>query len=121
MFALQLSCLSAEPENENDEQPVMAAVMAAASAIAGKTDNLARSIRDTFLNQGNFIISADPHDDLADAGPELEVRAFLVDAAHHGGRLDHALAALVPEFSRNYLQQLIEAGAVMVNRLPATR
>ena len=30
-------------------------------------------------------------------------------------RLDRALADLVPEFSRNYLQQLIELGAVQVN------
>jgi 23S rRNA pseudouridine1911/1915/1917 synthase len=30
----------------------------------------------------------------------------------HGERLDRALAQLVPEFSRSYLQQLIEAGAV---------
>ena len=34
----------------------------------------------------------------------------MIDAAHHGERLDRALAALVPEFSRSYLQQLIEAG-----------
>ena len=36
----------------------------------------------------------------------------MVDATQHGERLDRALAALVPEFSRSYLQQLIEAGAV---------
>ncbi|MDR3454123.1 MAG: RluA family pseudouridine synthase [Rhodoferax sp.] len=33
----------------------------------------------------------------------------------HGERLDRALVALVPEFSRSYLQQLIEARAVSVN------
>ncbi|MES2787615.1 MAG: RluA family pseudouridine synthase [Pseudomonadota bacterium] len=44
-----------------------------------------------------------------------------MDAAHHGRRLDHALAALVPEFSRSYLQQLIEAGAVKINHAGATR
>ena len=32
--------------------------------------------------------------------------------AQHGMRLDRALSELVPEFSRSYLQQLIEAGAV---------
>ncbi|MDB5915402.1 MAG: rluD, partial [Ramlibacter sp.] len=32
----------------------------------------------------------------------------------HGQRLDRALAHLVPEFSRSYLQQLIEAGAVRI-------
>ncbi|WP_260397182.1 RluA family pseudouridine synthase [Variovorax sp. KBW07] len=41
-----------------------------------------------------------------------ELRPFVVDPAQHGQRLDRALAALVPEFSRSYLQQLIEAGAV---------
>ncbi|RYY98429.1 MAG: RluA family pseudouridine synthase [Comamonadaceae bacterium] len=54
-------------------------------------------------------------DDLLDEpGAELEVRPFTVGADLHGGRLDRALAALVPEFSRSYLQQLIEAGAVTV-------
>ncbi len=89
--------------------------------MAGSADNLARSIGKTFLNQGNFIISTDLHEDLADAGPDAETRAFIVDAAHHGRRLDHALAALVPEFSRSYLQQLIEAGAVTINGVAATR
>jgi 23S rRNA pseudouridine1911/1915/1917 synthase len=37
-----------------------------------------------------------------------------VDRAQHGQRLDRALAAQVPEFSRSYLQQLIEAGAVRI-------
>jgi 23S rRNA pseudouridine1911/1915/1917 synthase len=32
----------------------------------------------------------------------------------HGQRLDRALAHLVPEFSRSYLQHLIEAGAVRI-------
>ncbi|UVH61207.1 RluA family pseudouridine synthase [Variovorax paradoxus] len=41
-----------------------------------------------------------------------EQRPFVIDPAQHGQRLDRALAALVPEFSRSYLQQLIEAGAV---------
>jgi 23S rRNA pseudouridine1911/1915/1917 synthase len=81
------------------------------------------------LNQGNFIISTDPShpeahgvlDDIADAGPASETRPFVVDAAHHGGRLDRALAALVPELSRSYLQQLVDAGAVTLNGAPATR
>ncbi len=45
----------------------------------------------------------------------------MIEAAQHGERLDRALAALVPEFSRSYLQQLIEAGAVSFNGAPATR
>ena len=79
----------------------------------------------TFLNQAAAIISAtppspvspdgdwdvdgEPHDD---AGAEAEL---------HGQRLDRALAALVPEFSRNYLRQLIEAGAARIQGAPAAK
>jgi 23S rRNA pseudouridine1911/1915/1917 synthase len=52
---------------------------------------------------------------------ESELRPFAVDAALHGERLDRALAVLVPEFSRSYLQQLVEAGAVTVAGKAATR
>jgi 23S rRNA pseudouridine1911/1915/1917 synthase len=52
---------------------------------------------------------------------ESELRPFAVDAALHGERLDRALAALVPELSRSYLQQLVEGGAVMLAGKPATR
>lgn len=54
-------------------------------------------------------------------GPQSELRPFQINALHHGDRLDRALAALVPEFSRSYLQQLIEAGAVALNGAAATR
>jgi 23S rRNA pseudouridine1911/1915/1917 synthase len=47
--------------------------------------------------------------------PEEEVRLSQVPVALHGLRLDRALAQLVPEFSRNYLQQLIEQGDVLVD------
>ena len=96
------------------------------------------------MKQGKFIISAglapaaragpfgagprgSPDDalaaleDPADAGPEAELRPFTIAASHHGERLDRTLAALAPEFSRSYLQQLIEAGAVSLNGAPATR
>jgi 23S rRNA pseudouridine1911/1915/1917 synthase len=92
------------------------------------------------LKQGKFIISTDPFDpaedkppaadtqplddealDTAETGAEIELRPFVIDAAHHGERLDRALAVLAPEFSRSYLQQLIEAGAVSLKGAPATR
>jgi 23S rRNA pseudouridine1911/1915/1917 synthase len=73
------------------------------------------------LKQGKFIISTDPLEDVADAGPEAELRPFVIEAMHHGERLDRALAALAPEFSRSYLQQLIEAGAVALNGVTAGR
>ncbi|MFO6419490.1 RluA family pseudouridine synthase [Hylemonella sp. W303a] len=48
-----------------------------------------------------------------DAGEaELERRPWRIPPELHGQRLDRALSELVPEFSRSYLQQLIEAGAV---------
>jgi 23S rRNA pseudouridine1911/1915/1917 synthase len=69
------------------------------------------------------IISADPsggtsevaeHEEAADLSDASEIRTFLIGEGQHGQRLDRALAALVPEFSRSYLQQLIEAGVVEV-------
>jgi len=62
-----------------------------------------------------------PFEDALDAGPEIELRSFVIAASQHGQRLDRALAQLVPEFSRSYLQQLIESGAVTVNGKAATR
>jgi 23S rRNA pseudouridine1911/1915/1917 synthase len=50
---------------------------------------------------------------------EVEVRACAVDAALHGQRLDQALVALAPEFSRNHLQSLIKRGHVMLDGRPA--
>ncbi len=62
------------------------------------------------------IISADPvSDDLDEASEgvsEVELRPWTIGVDQHGLRLDRALSELVPEFSRSYLQQLIEAGAV---------
>ena len=81
------------------------------------------------MKQGKFIISADPPrpeaqaglEDALDAGPDAELRPFTIEAGQHGERLDRALAALVPEFSRSHLQQLIEAGAVSLNAAVASR
>ena len=50
--------------------------------------------------------------DAADATDNAELRSLAVPVSLHGQRLDRALAALVPEFSRSYLSQLIESGAV---------
>lgn len=55
----------------------------------------------------------------------FETREAGAEPAWHGMRLDKALTALVPEFSRSYLQQLIEGGHVWVDgravRTPAQR
>ncbi len=80
------------------------------------------------LNQAWRIISTAPPDgpagagpaagfdeELADAAAAVEQRVLQVPAEHHGDRLDRALAALVPEFSRSYLSQLVADGAACVN------
>jgi 23S rRNA pseudouridine1911/1915/1917 synthase len=54
-------------------------------------------------------------------GSEGEVREFVIQPGLHGTRLDRALAELVPEFSRSYLQQLIEAGAVRLGGKAVTK
>lgn len=54
---------------------------------------------------------AAPEDEAAADAP-VERRETVLDAAQHGARLDLALVALVPEFSRNYLQQLVAQGRV---------
>lgn len=65
------------------------------------------------------------YDDAADANTEAELRQLDVPAGLHGERLDRALATLVTEFSRNYLRQLVEDGAVQLSgvlaRKPAQR
>lgn len=56
-----------------------------------------------------------PEDEVDAQDPALadpETRVCPVPAQWHGQRLDKVLAALVPEFSRSYLQQLITSGAV---------
>ena len=59
--------------------------------------------------------------DEADGGVDVELRQAGVPVESHGARLDLALARLVPEFSRNYLQQLITAGAVQLNERTLTK
>jgi 23S rRNA pseudouridine1911/1915/1917 synthase len=81
------------------------------------------------LKQGKSIISTDSPapdappglEDVVDEGPDAELRPFVIAALHHGARLDRALTALAPEFSRSYLQQLIEAGAVTLNGTAVAR
>ena len=50
---------------------------------------------------------------------EIERREATVPADLHGQRLDKAVVAFVPEFSRNHLQGLIEAGHVSVDGVVA--
>ena len=45
----------------------------------------------------------------------VEQRETIVAAARHGERLDKAVVAFVPEFSRSHLQALIKAGWVQLD------
>jgi len=71
------------------------------------------------LETADPIISAAPCADVEDVSEELsaelEVRDLAVAVGQHGERLDRVLAGSVAEFSRSYLQQLIEAGHVCLN------
>lgn len=83
----------------------------------------------TFLKQSKFIISSDLGSTLSDegveelveTGPDHEFRRFSVPDEMHGQRLDRVLVHEVHEFSRSYLQQLIEAGLVSLNASPITK
>ena len=71
------------------------------------------------LKNSDLIISTDPAEaeleDVADIGPQVELRELSVDASYHGERLDKCLVNAIAEFSRSYLQQLIADGSVEVN------
>ncbi len=83
----------------------------------------------TLVKTSAAIISTPPEipdpDDAVELGAEEELRPLEVAPEQHGDRLDRALVAGLPEFSRSYLQQLIEDGAVALQgrpvRKPATR
>ena len=59
-------------------------------------------------------------DDPAEPDAAFELRETVVGAALHGQRLDKALVALAPEFSRNHLQSLVERGHVQLDGQTAT-
>jgi 23S rRNA pseudouridine1911/1915/1917 synthase len=83
----------------------------------------------TLVTNSRPIISATPSptelDDPPDTGAEHEVRQWQVDAQQHRERLDKVLAASIAGFSRSYLSQLVEQGAVQRNgqvlRKPSAR
>ncbi|MES2842082.1 MAG: RluA family pseudouridine synthase [Pseudomonadota bacterium] len=52
---------------------------------------------------------------------EIEKRLCAVPVGMHGWRIDRALAQLIPEFSRSYLQQLMADGAVELRGLAQTK
>lgn len=60
-------------------------------------------------------------EDPSDIAGETELRWLVFSADVHGERLDRALAIHVEEFSRSYLQQLIEHGLVQLNGRVVTK
>lgn len=76
------------------------------------------------MRNSETIISTPPEPaeaevDLAEA--EFERRVSTLGPEQHNRRLDQVLVELVPEFSRSYLQQLVDIGAVCVNGKPAAK
>lgn len=71
------------------------------------------------MNQTEPIISTAidtlEAEDGADTPLETEWRKATAGELQHNARLDRALVDIAPEFSRSYLQQLIEAGQVSLN------
>ena len=65
---------------------------------------------------------APPLDDEADESQDdlPETRELVVGKDQHGQRLDKVLVTLAPEFSRNHLQGLVQAGHVRVNQQAVT-
>ena len=57
--------------------------------------------------------------DRDDEEAEADLRTASVTEAQHGGRLDKAVVAMAPEFSRNHLQALVRDGHVQVDGLAA--
>ncbi len=83
----------------------------------------------TNAEQSNLIISGaaigaglqDEAQDEGDSPGDMELRRVTVPPENHGSRLDLALVASVPEFSRSYLQQLMGEGMVRLNALVVTK
>jgi 23S rRNA pseudouridine1911/1915/1917 synthase len=93
--------------------------------IAQTTDNLTRTMVETFLKQTEIIISTAPVESVLEEADELtnafEIRKAVIEPSMHGQRLDKALVEYVPEFSRSYVQQLLAAGLVLVNGIRANK
>lgn len=66
-------------------------------------------------------LDAEDGAEVESSAAEVELRALTAQMAQHGVRLDKALVELVPEFSRSYLQQLLEQGAVQLNHKVANK
>lgn len=87
--------------------------------------------RDLIISSAASVLAAErgshdtlDHTDDTDEATDIadfETRQTSVPVSSHGERLDRALALMVPEFSRSYLQQLIASSAVLHNGLVQTK
>jgi len=68
---------------------------------------------------GEDLLAEESEESAGDAASEL--RSMRIGVEQHAGRLDRALADLVPEFSRSYLQQLLAQGLVSLNGKPVLK
>lgn len=76
------------------------------------------SLPDAELDEGGAELDESGHPAAAHLTQE---HTFEVDQAHHGERLDRALAQLLPDSSRSFLQQLIDSGDVLLGGIAATK
>ena len=72
-------------------------------------------------SDASLLLEVEDAADLDASAAEVEQRTLIAQIQQHGVRLDKALVDLVPEFSRSYLQQLLEQGAVQLNHKVATK
>ena len=75
--------------------------------LATQRSPLRKSIRDYMVQAQH---TPEEHAEVEAQESEVERRRSIVTAALHGQRLDKAIVAFVPEFSRSHLQGLIERG-----------
>jgi len=68
---------------------------------------------------GEDLLPEEPEEPAGETASEL--RSMRIGVEQHAGRLDRALADLVPEFSRSYLQQLLAQGLVSLNGKPVLK
>jgi len=76
---------------------------------------LATEIISTGVQPGAAALAQLPESDWAPDGLlDVDIRQCEIPTDMHGWRIDRALARLIPEFSRSYLQQLMVDGAVQL-------
>ena len=77
------------------------------------------------MKQIDRIISSDPaalaFAEEGDITDDVEYRRLHIGSGQHGFRIDKALVDVLPEFSRSYLQQLIEAGRVQLQSVVVSK